>query len=156
VDAPPPFSDSELAFLAALVEADVRFLVVGLAAAALQGAPAVTQDVDLWFGDLGDPRLAEALRRVGASYIPPTASTPPLLAGAGTDLFDIVVHMHGLETFDSEVRHACRVRVGGIEVPVLPLARIIASKKATGRPKDLSILPALEDALRARVELEGG
>jgi len=31
---------------------------------------------------------------------------------------------------------------------VLPLERIIASKKATGRPKDRAILPALEDALR--------
>lgn len=156
MDAPPPFSDSELAFLAALVEADVRFLVVGLAAAALQGAPAVTQDVDLWFENLADPRLAEALRGVGASYIPPTASTPPLLAGAGTELFDIVVHMHGLESFAQEARQALRVRVGRVDVPVLPLARIIASKKATGRPKDLSILPALEDALRARAELEGG
>jgi hypothetical protein len=32
---------------------------------------------------------------------------------------------------------------------VLPLARIIASKKAAGRAKDLAMLPALEDALRA-------
>jgi len=36
----------------------------------------------------------------------------------------------------------------GVDVPVLPLSRIIASKRATGRPKDLAILPALEDALR--------
>ena len=43
-----------------------------------------------------------------------------------------------------------RIRLGRVEVPVLPLARIIASKKATGRPKDLSILPALEDTLRTR------
>jgi len=150
VNAPPPFSDGELAFLGALVEGDVRFLVVGLAAAALQGAPAVTQAVDLWFESLADPRLAAALQQIGASYIPPTESTPPLLAGAGTELFDIVVHMHGLGAFDHEARQALRVRVGRVDVPVLPLVRIIASKKATGRPKDLSILPALEDALRAQ------
>jgi hypothetical protein len=156
VDAPPPFSDRELAFIEALVDRHVRFLVVGLAAAALQGAPAVTQDVGLWFESLADPRLAAALRQIGASYIPPTDSTPPLLAGAGTDLFDIVVHMHGLGAFDHEARQALRVRVGRIDVPVLPLARIIASKKATGRPKDLSILPALEDALRAQTEQDRG
>ena len=40
---PLPFSDKEEAFLRALVEEDVRFLIVGLAAAALQGVPAVTQ-----------------------------------------------------------------------------------------------------------------
>jgi hypothetical protein len=28
--------------------------------AALQGAPVVTQDVDLWFEDLGDPGIREA------------------------------------------------------------------------------------------------
>src|SRR5439155_9486161 len=42
---PPLFSDKEARFLQALVEEGVEFLVVGLAAAALQGAPAVTQDV---------------------------------------------------------------------------------------------------------------
>ena len=31
---------------------------------------------------------------------------------------------------------------------MLPLSRIIASKKATGRPKDRAILPVLEDTLR--------
>lgn len=148
--APQPFSDREIAFLEALVAEGTEFLVVGLAAAALQGAPAVTQDVDLWFRTLPDPRLLRALARVGASYIPPTAATPPLLAGAGTELFDIVVHMHGLETFESEASRAIRIRLGRVELPVLPLARIIVSKKATGRPKDLSILPALEDTLRMR------
>ncbi len=145
---PTLFSDREAALLDALVSGSVDFLVVGLGAAALQGAPAVTQDIDLWFGDLTDPRLHNALRQVGASYIPPTHTTPPLLAGAGAELFDIVVHMHGLGTFRQEARRAIKVTVGRIEVPVLPLARIIASKKATGRPKDLAILPVLEDALR--------
>ncbi|MEW5981134.1 MAG: nucleotidyltransferase [Acidobacteriota bacterium] len=149
MDAPPPFSDREIAFLDALVAEGVDFLIVGLAAAALQGAPAVTQDVDLWFRDLMDPRFSNALRRAGASYIPPAASTPPLLAGAGTELFDVVVHMHGLGSFDVEAARAISVPLGQIEVRVLPLERIIVSKRATGRPKDLSILPALEDALRA-------
>ena len=150
MDAPLPFTDREIAFLEALGAEGVDFLVVGLAAAALQGAPAVTQDVDLWFRNLEDPALMRALARAGASYIPPTASTPPLFAGAGTELFDIVVHMHGLESFEKEAGQAVRVPLGRVDVPVLPLARIIASKKATGRPKDLSILPALEDTLRAR------
>jgi hypothetical protein len=150
VDAPLPFSDREIAFLDALVAEGVDFLIVGLAAAALQGAPAVTQDVDLWFRDLTDPALRRALLRAGATYIPPTASTPPLFAGGGTELFDVVVHMHGLEGFASEARRAERITIGQVVVPVLPLDRITVSKRATGRPKDLSILPALEDTLRAR------
>lgn len=145
---PPLFSDKEARFLQALVEEGVEFLVVGLAAAALQGAPAVTQDIDLWFRDLADPALQRALRRAGASYIPPSPQNPPLLAGGDAGLFDVVVNMHGLGSFAREARRALRIPVGAVAVRVLPLARVIASKKATGRPKDRAILPALEDALR--------
>lgn len=142
------FSDKEARFLQALVDEGVEFLVVGLAAAALQGAPAVTQDIDLWFRDLSDPALQRALRRAGASYIPPSPQNPPLLAGGDAGLFDVVVNMHGLRSFAQEARRSLRIPVGAVEVRVLPLARVIASKKATDRPKDRAILPALEDALR--------
>lgn len=144
----PLLTDKEARFLRALVEEGVEFLVVGLAAAALQGAPAVTQDIDLWFRDLADPALQRALRRAGASYIPPSPQNPPLLAGGDAGLFDVVVNMHGLGSFAREARRALRIPVGAVAVRVLPLARVIASKKATGRPKDRAILPALEDALR--------
>lgn len=53
-----PLSESELRLLASLVRHRVRFMVVGLSAAALQGAPVVTEDVDLWFEDLSDPKLS--------------------------------------------------------------------------------------------------
>ena len=55
-----PLSGSELGLLAALLRHRVRFLVVGLSAAALQGAPVVTEDIDLWFEELSDPKLALA------------------------------------------------------------------------------------------------
>lgn len=145
---PPLLTDKEARFLQALVEEGVEFLVVGLAAAALQGAPAVTQDIDLWFRDLSDPALRRALRKVGAIYVPPSLQNPPLLAGGDAGLFDVVVKMHGLGSFAQEARRALRIPIGTVEVRVLPLARIIASKKAAGRPKDRAILPALEDALR--------
>lgn len=142
------FTAKEEALLEALVEEGVPFLLVGLAAAALQGAPAVTQVIDLWFSDLSDPRLRRALDRVGAAYVAPSLENPPLLAGGGSDLFDLVVHMHGLDGFEEETKRAVLIRLGRVEVPVLPLDRIIASKKATGRPKDRAILPILEDTLR--------
>ena len=65
--AAPSFSESELRFLRALLKRKVRFMLVGLSAAALQGAPVVTQDVDLWFEDLSDPRIREALEEIGAA-----------------------------------------------------------------------------------------
>jgi hypothetical protein len=137
---PALVTDREARFLRALVEEGVDFLVVGLAAAALQGAPAVTQDIDLWFRDLSDPGLLRALRRVGATYIPPGPSHPPLLAGGDASLFDVVVNVEGLGTFAQEARRAQRVRIGDVEMRVLPLARVSGSCRwpvsspARGRP----------------------
>ena len=44
-----PLSEAELRLLETLLRHNIRFMVVGLSAAALQGAPVVTEDVDLWF-----------------------------------------------------------------------------------------------------------
>lgn len=145
---PGLFSDAEARFLRALTDEGVEFLVVGLSAAALQGAPAVTQDIDLWFHDLTDPGIKNALRRVGGVYVAPTGSTPPMFAGPAVALFDIVVSMHGLESFAQEAKRAVIVELDGVRVRVLPLERIIVSKQATNRPKDRAILPVLEDAAR--------
>src|SRR5438034_2317027 len=78
--AAPSLTENELRFLRALLRRKVRFVVVGLSAAALQGAPVVTQDVDLWFEDLSDPRIGEALREVDAAYVPPSILNPPMFA----------------------------------------------------------------------------
>lgn len=140
------FTEQELAFLHELVRRRVEFMVVGLSAAALQGAPAVTQDIDLWFKDLSDPKLKEALDRVGGIYVPATSSTPPMLAGKSVALFDIVLTMDGLGKFDEEIAESLEVPIGRTTVRVLSLQRIIASKRAANREKDRLILPVLEAA----------
>lgn len=145
--AAPELSISERKFLENLSRRNVRFLVVGLSAAALQGAPVVTQDVDLWFEDLNDPGIRAALLELGASYVPPIEMNPPMFAGGGLELFDIVLFMHGLRTFGEEYEGRSRVEMSGASLPVLPLDRIIASKTATNREKDRLVLPVLKDAL---------
>ena len=128
----PPLTERELRFVRALISHEVRFLIVGLSAAALQGAPVVTQDVDLWFGSLDDPGLTAALRQVGGAYVAPTLHSPPMLAGEGLELFDV-------------------------ETKVLPLTRILASKRAADRPKDRLVVPVLEEvvALQAARSRDG-
>jgi hypothetical protein len=150
--AAPELSESEAKFLRGLALRNVRFLVVGLSAAALQGAPVVTQDVDLWFEELTDARIREALGEVGASYVPPFQLNPPMFAGGGLELLDIVLHMHGLESFAKEYERRVEIAFGEINVPVLPLRRILASKRVTNRPKDRLVISALEDTMRANGE----
>jgi hypothetical protein len=56
--------------------------------------------------------------------------------------------MSGLTGFDEELKHTIPVRFDEIAVPVLKLDRILVSKKAAGRPKDLLAVLAIEDAIR--------
>lgn len=142
------FGDREIAFLKELARQGVEFMIVGLAAAALQGAPVVTQDIDLWFRDLSDPGIQRALKKLRGAYVPPTMGNPPTFAGGGVELFDVVVHMHGLGAFDEEREHAIKVPLGREQVLVLDLERIIVSKKAAGRQKDKLVLRVLSDALK--------
>lgn len=135
--------------MGALVRKRVRFLLVGLSAAALQGAPVVTQDVDLWFEDLTDPKLTEALKHVGAAYVPPIMLNPPMLAGAGTEMFDIVLRMDGLRGFSEEWKGSKKILVEGLAIRVLPIERILISKRAANRPKDRLVISVLEDVIRS-------
>ena len=143
-----PLSGAELRLLESLLRHKIRFMVVGLSAAALQGAPVVTEDVDLWFGDLGSQKLSQALVKVGAAYVPPFGLNPPMLAGAGSEPFDVVIRMDGLGRFAAEWKKALNIKVGRVRLKVLPLERILASKQAANRPKDLRVIPVLENTLR--------
>lgn len=136
-----------------LLKRKVRFMVVGLSAATLQGAPVVTQDVDLWFEHLGEDKISLALREVGAAYVPPSAINPPMLAGAGAELFD-VQRMDGLGTFADEIKNCVDIPLGRQKLKVLSLERILASKVAANRPKDKLTIPVLRDALLATQALK--
>jgi hypothetical protein len=145
-------TDPERRFLAALEELGVRYMIVGVSAAVLQGADTVTADIDLWFADRGDARIHEAASRAGGVWLPAHfGMMPPMLGGDELgDRFDVVLTLSGLDEFDLEYAQALRIDVDGLAVPVLPLARVIASKRAAGRTKDVAVLPALEAALAAR------
>ncbi len=150
----PSLEPGERAFLAALDELGVRYLIVGASAAVLQGAPLVTQDIDLWFEDRSDGRLHEAAKRAGGAFVPGNfGMMPPQLGGGAIgDRLDVVTKPEGLDTFAAEYGGAVAVEVDGLRVLVLPLERIIASKRAAGRAKDLAVLPALEATLAVRRE----
>jgi hypothetical protein len=149
VAAPLPFSESELRLLQVLLKRKVRFMVVGLSAATLQGAPVVTQDVNLWFENLGESNMSRALQEVGAAYVPPSINNPPMLAGMGAEFFDIVIRMDGLGTFADEIKNCVDISLGRQKLKVLSLERILASKIAANRAKDKLTIPVLRDALAA-------
>ena len=138
-------TEGERAFLSALSELGVEYLLVGMSAALLQGARGATEDIDLWFRDLDDPRIGEAARRAGGFWV--TRAAPPLLGGMG-ERFDVVMNMSGLPDFAQEYAGAMELTLEGVPLRVLPLARIIASKRAANRTKDKAVLSALELAIK--------
>ncbi len=142
---------AERRFLAELDARGVEHAVVGLSAALLQGATVSTQDIDLWFARLDDPRIAEAARAAGGYWISGSfGMRPPGLGGALGDCFGVVTHMDGLGSFADELPNTIEIELEGIRLRVLRLERILASKRAAGRPKDLAAIPALEAAIAAR------
>lgn len=140
-------TEAELAFLRALDEAGVRYMVVGMAAALIQGADAATEDVDLWLEHTDASVLRRIATKLGAFYTDRTQ--PPMLGQGGLDRIDLVTFRHGLGSFEEEMANTRTYRVADVDVPVLSLERIIASKRAAGGPKDQANLLQLENALRA-------
>ncbi|HEX3772824.1 MAG TPA: nucleotidyltransferase [Polyangiaceae bacterium] len=144
----------ERTLLEALNRHGIRFMLVGLSAAVLQGANAATRDIDLWFENIGDLRIGDAVREANGIWISGSfGMRPPQLGGdAIGDRLDVVTHMHGLAPFAAEFASAKTLEIDGVPLKVLPLERIIASKRASNRAKDLAAIPALEEALAALSE----
>jgi hypothetical protein len=125
-------------------------MIVELTAASLQGANTTTVDIDLWFETTSDPRIAEAASAAGGHWVSGFGMMPAALGGPLGDRFDVVIHMSGLGRFEDEYAHSQSMRVEGVTLRLLPLERILASKRAADRPKDRAVIPALEEALAAQ------
>jgi predicted nucleotidyltransferase len=147
-------TEGERSFLLALNRRGVRFLVVGMSGALIQGARGATEDIDLWFERTDHDGIGEAAREVGGVWISGMfGMRPPALGGDVLgDRFDVVLYASGMRSFDEEYAESVTVEVEGVPLRILPLARILASKRSAGRPKDLAQIPALEEAILAASE----
>jgi hypothetical protein len=146
---------AERALLAALESLVVRDKRVGMGAALIEGAHGTTQDLDLWFGRIDEAALREAARRAGGFYSSGLGMQAPLIGGEGLERVDLVVTASGLDSFDEEYARARDYDLDDLRVKVLPLERVIASKRAANRPKDAAQMPLLEAALAAKRDSEG-
>jgi hypothetical protein len=101
-------SGGERRLLQELLARKLRFMLVGMSAALIQGVRGSTEDIDLWFENLADPRIGEAVRAAGGIWISGSFGLgPPRIGGdAVGERFDVVTHMSGLGTFAAEQQHA--------------------------------------------------
>ena len=138
--------DSPLgAFLKALVEEKIDFILIGAMAAIEQGAPLMTVDYDFWvrLPERQYVRLLTIVKRLGGTI---RAATLYELTD-GTQV-NAIFQPSGLRSFPVEWK-GCRFgKLEGVPVRILPLQRVIASKRAAGREKDKAVLPILRRTLR--------
>lgn len=124
----------------------VRYLFIGKSGAILLGYPDTTQDADV-FAEKNPENgraIVEALRELGFEL----TETHTTEIERGKDFvqlkngpfdLDLVFAPDGIERFEDAWRR--RIEIEGF--PVCHLDDIIASKVASGRPKDLESLPRL-------------
>jgi hypothetical protein len=148
-------TSAERALLQALNELRVPYLLVGMGAALIEGAHGTTQDLDLWFGSIDAASVGEAAQRAGGFDTSGMGLQPPTIGGEGLDRVDLVLSAQGLGPFEDEYARAHEYDLDDVRVRVLPLERVIASKRAANRAKDVAQLPLLEAALAARRDAEG-
>ena len=149
-------------FLAKLLRAlaDVRLeaIVVGTGAAAMQGVPIMTEDIDLLIRDT--PRNRQKLTALCAATGGTLVDVSPLadvkrLIGMEVTVDFIFDGLPGGLTFESLRSRSVRVPIGKEVALAASLKDVIESKEAAGRPKDRAQLPILRDTARVNGILDG-
>ena len=150
-----------LRLLKVLCDAQVRFVIIGGAAAAAQGATYLTYDLDICYdrGRHNIERLAKALEpfhprlRGVPDNLPLALDSATIARGMNftltTDLGDIDLfgEVSGIGGYKDVNCLSITLVLFGFECAVLSLEGLVRSKRATARPKDLLVLPEIE-ALR--------
>lgn len=127
---------------------EVEFMFIGKSGAILLGYPSTTQDVDLFpkKDAANGARIVKALRELDFEVTDEIAEK--IVRGVdfvqlktGPFDLDLVFAPDGIESFDEAKKRMLMIE----NFPVANIRDIIASKKASGREKDLLDLPLLED-----------
>ncbi|MGO9710369.1 MAG: hypothetical protein ACLQBL_15995 [Polyangiaceae bacterium] len=142
----------------ALNGARLEAVLVGNAAAALQGAPVTTLDFDFLFRKTPAnlAKLKAFARSLDAVVLRPYYPASDLFRVVNDDLglqVDFLVVIHGVRSFEALRSRAFTLALGesGAKLLVGDLADILKSKRAANRPKDRAVI----DVLKATLDEKG-
>jgi hypothetical protein len=128
-------------------------VLIGNAAAALQGSPVTTVDLDFLFrktpGNLRKVRrLADDLDAVVFLPYYPASELYRVVRDRDGLQLDFMAKIDGIRSFEGLRARATATRFGKHELLVAALEDIIRSKQAANRPQDRAVLPVLRRTLR--------
>lgn len=138
----------------ALQKVRLEAVLIGNAAAALQGAPVTTVDLDFMFRKTSSNlrKLKALALRLKAQVMRPYYPLSELYRVVRDDdglQVDFMATIHGIRSYEGLRTRATVIEIAGVPLYVASLADIIKSKRAAGRPRDRAVLEVLE---RAREE----
>lgn len=150
--------------LEALAREKVQLIVVGGMAGIAHGAARVTFDLDCVYGrERGNvERLVAAMQtfqptlRGAPAGLPFRFDVPTVEAGLNFTLdttagpIDFLGEIVGGGRFEDLMPHTVELQVFGFPCRVVSLDKLIAIKRATGRPKDLEAIAELESLREER------
>ena len=136
----------------ALQKARLEAIMVGNAAAALQGAPVTTLDVDFMFRKTPTNlrKLKVFAAELDAQILKPFYPLSSLYRVVNDDTgmqVDFLSVLHGIKSFENLRSDAVEVDFDEYKLKVASLEKIIRSKKTLGRPRDRAVLGILEKTL---------
>jgi hypothetical protein len=136
--------------LSALSATGAEYLVVGAHAVAAHGHPRATGDLDVWVRPTPENagRVWSALQSFGAPLFELTRedlARPGVVFQIGVPpcRIDILTEITGV-AFDDAWPDRLVAEVEGQPLPFIGRTALLANKRATGRPKDLGDVAALE------------
>lgn len=149
------------AIIEGLIQADIRFILVGGLATVVQGAPVTTMDVDIVHQQTEQniSKLFNFLSSIQAVYRRPDDKIikprEKDLSGMGHALFstrlgplDVLAFIEQNHTYDDLIKYTIEIEFRGYTVNVLDIEKIIELKETSNDPKDLQRLPLLRETLR--------
>lgn len=152
----------------ALCKGKVQFVIIGGMATVAQGVTYVTVDLDICY-----ERSAQNCERIADTLVPfqpYLRDAPPglpfvldaatiqvglnfTLSTTAGDL-DLIGEVAGLGAYDSVLAHSEPLELFGLTCSVLTLEGLLKAKRASGRPRDLLLIPELEALLALRRKAE--
>ena len=149
------------AILEGLLEADIKFILVGGLAAVVQGAPVTTMDVDIVHNRSSEniSKLTAFLKSIDATFRRPDGKViGPIegdISGKGHFLFttqfgplDVLAFIEQGKAYEDLLEHTVEIEFRGHIIRVLNLKALVELKKASSDPKDKQRLIVLEETLR--------
>jgi predicted nucleotidyltransferase len=130
-------------------------VLIGNAAAALQGAPVTTLDLDFMFRKTARnlQKLKKFAHDLDAVILRPYFPVSDLYRvsrdGSGLQI-DFMVRVDGIRSYEALRSRSTAATFAGCEIRVASLEDVIHSKTSANRPQDRAVLPLLRRVVRER------